>query len=68
MKKKLCIISLVMLVIAVMFVIIAFLSMGSTITLPLTVKQLRLFYKAYLIVMVLLFVASFFVKGKNERK
>lgn len=66
MKKKLRIISLVMLVIAVMFVIIAFLSMGSTITLPFTVKQLHLFYKTYLVVMVLLFVASFFVKGKKD--
>lgn len=66
MKKKLRIISFVMLAIAVMFVIIAFLSMGSTITLPFTVKQLHLFYKTYLVVMVLLFVASFFVKGKKD--
>lgn len=66
MKKKLRIISFVMLVIAVMFVIIALLSMGSTITLPFTVKQLHLFYKTYLVVMVLLFVASFFVKGKKD--
>ena len=66
MKKKLRIISFVMLVIAVLFVIIALLSMGSTITLPFTVKQLHLFYKTYLVVMVLLFVASFFVKGKKD--
>lgn len=66
MKKKIRIISLVMLVIAVIFVIIAFLSMGSTITLPFTVRQLRLFYKTYLIVMVLFFVASFFVKDKKN--
>ena len=66
MKKKLRIISFIMLAIAVMFVIIAFLSMGSTITLPFTVKQLHLFYKIYLIVMVSLFVASLFVKGKKD--
>ena len=66
MKKKLRIISLVMLVIAVIFVIIAFLSMGSTITLPFTVKQLHLFYKTYLIMMVVLVVASFFVKDKKN--
>ena len=63
MKRKLRMISLVMLVIAVIFVAIAFLSMGSTITLPFTIEQLHTFYKTYLIVMVLLFVASFFVKG-----
>ena len=66
MKEKLRIISLIMLVIAVIFVIIAFLSMGSTITLPFTVRQLHLFYKTYLIVMVLFFVASFFVKDKKN--
>ena len=66
MKKELRIISLVMLVIAVIFVIIAFLSMGSTMTLPFTVKQLHTFYKTYLIVMVPLFVASFFVKDKKN--
>ena len=66
MKKKLRMISFIMLAIAVMFVIIAFLSMGSTITLPFTVKQLHLFYKIYLIVMVSLFVASLFVKGKKD--
>ena len=66
MKNRLRIISLVMLVIAVIFVIIAFLSMGSTITLPFTVKQLHLFYKTYLIVMVVLVVASFFVKDKKN--
>ena len=60
MKKKLRMISFVMLVIAVIFVIIAFLSMGSTITLPFKVGHLHTFYKAYLIVMVLLFAASFF--------
>ena len=65
MKKKLRIISLIMLVIAVIFVTIAFLSMGSTITLPFTVEQLHVFYKTYLIVMVLLFVASFCVKGRR---
>ena len=65
MNNKLRIISLVMLVIAVIFVAIAFLSMGSTITLPFTVEQLHAFYKIYLILMVVLFVASFFVKGKR---
>ena len=66
MKKNLRKTSLIMLVIAVIFVIIAFLSMDSTITLPFTVEQLHLFYKIYLIVMVLLFAASFFVKGKKN--
>lgn len=66
MKKKLRMTSLVMLVIAVIFVIIAFLSMDSTLTLPFTVEQLHAFYKTYLIVMILLFVASFFVKGKKD--
>lgn len=54
-----------MLVIAVIFVIIAFLSMGSTLSLPFTVEQLRAFYKTYLIVMILLFAASFFVKDRK---
>ena len=66
MKKNLRKTSLIMLVIAVIFVIIAFLSMDSTITLPFTVEQLHLFYKIYLIVLVLLFAASFFVKGKKN--
>ena len=66
MKKNLRKTSLIMLVIAVIFVIIAFLSMDSTITLPFTVEQLHLFYKIYLIVMALLFAASFFVKGKKN--
>ena len=66
MKKKLRWISLAMLVIAILFVIFAFMSMGSTITLPFTVKQLYAFYKTYLIVMVLLFAASFFVRDKKR--
>lgn len=66
MKKKLRMVSLVMLCVAVIFVIIAFLSMDSTITLPFTVQQLHIFYKAYLILMVLLFIVSFFVKDKKN--
>ena len=66
MKKGLRIISLTMLFLAVAFVVIAFLSMGSTITLPFTVEQLHIFYKIYLLVMVLLFVASFFIRDKKS--
>lgn len=62
MKKRLRIICLFMLLAAVIFVITAFLSMDSTITLPFTVTQLHIFYKSYLIVMAALFAASFFVK------
>ena len=51
-----------MLIIAAAFVVFAFFSMDSTITLPFSVEQLHAFYKGYLVVMVLLFAASFFVK------
>lgn len=66
MKKSLRIISLVMLLVAAVFIIVAFLSMDSTITLPFTVEQLHTFYKMYLVVMALLFIASFFVKNKKR--
>ena len=66
MKKKMRITSLVMLIVAIVFVICAFLSMDSTITLPFTVEQLRMFYKTYLIAMVGIFVVSFFVKDKKD--
>ena len=66
MKKKFLTVSLIMMVIAVIFLIIAFLSMGSTVTLPFTVEQLHLFYKMYLIVMVLLFAVSFFIKDRKN--
>ena len=62
MRKKLRIISLCMLIAAIIFVILAFMSMGSTITLPLPVSTLHIIYRSYLVLMVLLFVISFFVK------
>ena len=62
MRRKLRIASLIMLIVAIAFVVFAFFSMDSTITLPFTVAQLHAFYKGYLVVMVLLFAASFFVK------
>ncbi|MBO4861492.1 MAG: hypothetical protein J5535_01165 [Firmicutes bacterium] len=62
MRRKLRIASLIMLIIAAAFVVFAFFSMDSTITLPFTVEQLHAFYKGYLAVMILLFAASFFVK------
>ena len=66
MKKYLRIVSLIMLIAAIIFVISAFLSMGSTVTLPFTVEQLHIFYKAYLITMMLLFIISFFMTDKKS--
>ncbi|MCF0121546.1 MAG: hypothetical protein HUJ65_07900 [Oscillospiraceae bacterium] len=66
MKKKLRIASLIMLIVGVIFVICAFMAMGSTITLPRAVyKALKVIYKVYPVVTVGLFIASFFVKGKK---
>ena len=66
MRKALRILSLAMLAIAAVFAVTAFLSMGSTITLPFTVGQLHLIYKVYLIVTAALFAASCF--GTDTKK
>ena len=67
MGRKLRIVSLVMLIIAVLFVILAFFSMDSTITLPLKVSTLHAIYRGYLIVMVLIFAASFLFRNKDSK-
>ena len=66
MRKTLRIISLVMLLVAIAFVIFAFLCMDVPIDLPFTTEQMRTFYKIYLVVMVSLFVLSFFFKKKKK--
>ena len=66
MKKTLRIISLVMLLVAIAFVVFAFLCMDVPMDLPFTVSQLRTFYKIYLVVMISLFVLSFFFKKKKK--
>ena len=68
MKKTLRIISLVMLLVAIAFVVFAFLTMDVPIDLPFTVSQLRTFYKIYLVVMISLFVLSFFFKKKKTNR
>lgn len=68
MRKTLRIISLVMLLVAIAFVIFAFLTMDVPIDLPFTVSQLRTFYKIYLVVMISLFVLSFFFKKKKTNR
>ena len=66
MKKKLRMISLIMLIVAVLFVVCAFLTMDVPINFPNWLfRILKILYKVYPIVMVLLFVASFFVKDKK---
>ena len=69
MKKKLRLISLTMLVIAVVFVLCALSApnLGRTIYIGsyrFGAEQWRVCYAAYAIVMVVLFAASFFVKKK----
>ncbi len=73
MKKKTLfrIISLVMLVVAVVFVLIAISSptLGQTIyigSFAFGAEQWRVCYAIYAIVMVAMFIASFFVKDKNK--
>ena len=66
MKKKLRIASLIMLLIAVVFVIFAFFTMDVPFDLPIPLSTLRVIYKVYPIVMVCLFIASFFVKGDKQ--
>lgn len=69
MKKKLRIASLIMLVVAIVFVAFAFLTMDVPIDLPRWMfGTLKVIYKIYPIVLVLLFVASFFVKDNVQEK
>lgn len=64
MKRKLRRISLWMLLIAVIFVILAFLTMDVPIPIPRWLFAcLKVIYKIYPIVTLALFVTSFFVKG-----
>ncbi len=67
-KRKLRIASLIMLLIAVVFVVFAFFTMDVPIDLPIPLSTLRIIYKVYPIVMVCLFIASFFVKGDKSSK
>ena len=63
MRKKLRIISFVMLVIAVLWIAFAIFTMDSTITLPIPVYHaLRIVYRIYPFLMIALFAASFFVR------
>lgn len=67
MKRKLRIASLIMLIIAIVFVVFAFLMMDVPVDLPnWFFKILRVIYKIYPAAMVLLFAASFFVKEKEQ--
>lgn len=71
-KKKLFrIISLIMFIVAVIFVVCALScpTLGTTIyigSFAFGAKQWRVCYLIYVLVMVLLFAASFFVKGKKD--
>ena len=71
-KKKLFrIISLIMFIVAVIFVVCALScpTLGTTIyigSFAFGAQQWRICYLIYVIVMVLLFAASFFVKGKKD--
>ena len=63
MKKKLRITSLIMLIVALLWITIAILTMDVPINLPNTFFDfLKVVYKVYPIVMIGLFVASFLVK------
>ena len=65
MKKKLRIASLIMLIVALLWIAIAFLTMDVPINLPNTFFDfLRIVYKVYPIIMIGLFIASFLVKEK----
>lgn len=67
MKKKLRITSLIMLIVAIIFVIFAFLTMDVPIDIPRWLfATLKVIYKVYPIVVVGLFIASFFVKDKKS--
>ncbi len=62
-KKKLRIASLIMLIIAIVFVVFAFFCMDVPIDVPL--KLLKAVYKIYPIIMIGLFVVSFAVKDET---
>lgn len=65
-RKKLRLASLIMLIAAVIFMIFAVLSMCMLLHLPDRLfYTLQVTYRVYPIIMVLLFVASLFVKGKK---
>ena len=65
MKKKLRIASLIMLIVALLWIAIAFLTMDVPVNLPNTFFDfLRIVYKVYPIIMIGLFIASFLVKEK----
>ncbi len=67
MRKKLRIASLIMLIIAIVFVTFAFMTMDVPIAYPAwLLYTLQVIYKVYPILMVLLFLASFFVKEKEK--
>lgn len=69
MKKKLRITSLIMLIVAIVFVIFAFLTMDVPIDIPRWLFEvLKVVYKVYPIFVVGLFIASFFVKDKKVAK
>ena len=62
MRRKLRIISLVMLLLGVAFVVFAVMNMDSTLAPPLPMDVMRAIYRIYPVVTVGLFVLSFFVK------
>ncbi len=65
MKKKLRIASLIMFIVAAIFAAFAFLTMDVPISYPNWLfKALKVIYKIYPIVTIVLFAASFFVKEK----
>lgn len=67
MKKKLRIASLVMFIAALAWITTAFLMMDVPINMPNTFFDiLRIIYKVYPIIMIGLFVVSFFVKEKKS--
>lgn len=68
MKRKLRCISLAMLIVAAVFILVAVMSMDSTITLPLPARVLRIIYQVYLLVMAGFFVLSFFVRDEAKRE
>lgn len=70
-RSLLRIISLIMLFIAIVFVVIALghPELGSVFyigSIRIGAKECRMFYKAYLIIMVLIFASSFFVKNSKK--
>ena len=65
MKKKLRIASLIMLIVALLWIVIAFLTMDVPVNLPNTFFDfLRIVYKVYPIIMIGLFITSFLVKER----